>query len=90
MCALLFTCCTDTSAKRVLASPQAIDLKQAVSLAIDALGKQPKQWTQGCNVRVRPGTDDWAIYFEPIPMGPGFDVMVVIHKDGSATVTPGY
>ena len=67
-----------------------IDLPRALDLAVRALKEQPTKWHKGCDIRVRRGEKDWAVYFEPVPMGPGFDVMVVVRDDGSTTVTPGY
>lgn len=75
---------------RATPKPDAMNMKQAVHIALDALGEQPARWTKGCNIQARPGADDWTIFFEPIPMGPGFDVMVIVRSDGSTIVGPGY
>jgi hypothetical protein len=65
-------------------------MSRAVTIALDALGDHRVLQSKRCDIRVRRGKDDWAIYFDPIPMGPGFDVMVLVGDDGSATVGPGY
>jgi hypothetical protein len=72
------------------AKPERIDMKHALKIALDALKDRPERWTGGCDIRVRRGEDDWALYFEPSPMGPGLDVMVIVHADGSTTIGPGY
>lgn len=67
-----------------------VDIKRALELGFRALGDRPDRWRDGCNIRIRPGKDDWSIYFEPVPMGPGLDVMVIVHPDGTTTIGPGY
>jgi hypothetical protein len=91
LCAFLVgLTCGEVGAGRAGAAPEPIDIKRAIDIALEALKDRPIQWTNGCNIRVRRGKDDWALYFEPVPMGPGFDVMVIVHADGSTTIAPGY
>jgi hypothetical protein len=70
--------------------PPSMSATQAIHIALDALGERPASWTKGCDIKVRPGHNDWAVFFEPIPMGPGLDVMVIVHADGSTMIGPGY
>ena len=90
--ALLLSCLVTSLAMplRRAAAREPITIQQAVDLAIKALHDRPASWRQGCDIRVRPGKGDWSVNFEPIPMGPGLDVMVIVHSDGSTTVAPGY
>ena len=71
-------------------SDTAMDIKRAVDIALDAVKERRVSWTKGCDIRIRRGDGDWRVYLEPIPMGPGLDVMVTVHADGSATIAPGY
>lgn len=67
-----------------------LEFPRALDLAMRALGKEPVKWHKGCDIRLRRGEKYWTVIFEPVPMGPGFDVMVVVHDDGSTIVAPGY
>ena len=65
-----------------------VTIQRAIALAIAAVGDRSANWDQGCDIRVRTGKTDWSVDFEPIPKRPGGDVMVIVHADGSTTVTP--
>jgi hypothetical protein len=67
-----------------------VSLGRAMEVAVRAVGSQSAAWSGGCNIRARPDRTDWLIVFEPIPMGPGLDVMVTVHQDETVTVAPGF
>ena len=69
---------------------QALPIRRAVDIAFGAIKERLPGWREGCEIRVRPSVEGWNVYFEPVPMGPGLDVMVTVRSDGSTEVAPGY
>ncbi len=67
-----------------------IDVKRAIEIALDAVKDRRQEWSQGCDIRLLKRADDWVMYLAPVAMGPGLDVIVTVHPDGSTIVAPLY
>jgi hypothetical protein len=81
---------TSSEARRQEKKPEAIAMKRAVEIALDAVKERLDRWKGGCRISVLPSGSDWSVQLEPRPMGPGLDVLVLVHPDGSTTLYPGF
>jgi hypothetical protein len=71
-------------------SDRAMDMKDAIGIAIDSVRNNSRRWDAGCEIRARLRGNEWVIYLAPVPTGPGLDVVVTVQSDGTATVGPLY
>lgn len=77
-------------AQRQERKKEAIPMKRAIEIALAAVKERLDRWKEGCEISVLPSGSDWSVQLEPTPTGPGLDVLVLVHPDGSTSVYPGF